>query len=133
MRKANWDFQLGESSNYINFVFRGAPDSGKNSYVCIREPRCQDDFNDQNCDEIDIVKLYVNNGRAEAMSYRWTPGGQSRGTLQTLFGSGTPNGFHFYELWHWPSSGHCIVAIDGRKYEFFNGPRDNHETKRNES
>jgi len=127
IRKAGWHFgpPNGEVSNYIKVVFRGAPDSGKNSYVCLREPRCQDDFSDNNCDEIDIVESYGSNQRAEAMSYRWTPGGQSRGTLYTLASSGTGSGFHTYELKQTPRDGRFTVAMDRRTRDFDNGPRNN--------
>jgi len=119
IRLAGWHFgpQNGESSNYIKVYMRAAPDSGKNSYVCLREARCSDS-GASNCDEIDIVEAYGKDGRAEAMSYH---GGQ-RGTLYTLARSGSGS-FHTYELWQTPRNGHYTVAIDGHKSrEFTDGP-----------
>jgi Glycosyl hydrolases family 16 len=44
-------------SSIVAYV-RGAPDNGKNSYVCLREKRCADDPTQGGCDEIDIVEYY---------------------------------------------------------------------------
>jgi len=122
IRLAGWHFgpRNGEVSNYIKVYMRAAPDSGKNSYVCLRESTCADS-GASNCDEIDIVEAYGKDGRAEAMSYH---GGQ-RGTLYTLARSGSGR-FHTYELWQTPRNGHYTVAIDGhRSREFTDGPHAN--------
>jgi hypothetical protein len=52
----------------IEASMRGAPDNGKNSYVCLREWSCAEE-GAQYCDEIDIVEYY---GQLGAHRSEWT-------------------------------------------------------------
>nr|AIG55827.1 secreted protein [Achlya hypogyna] len=69
----DWDFAAGEAVSYVAVTMRGAPDTGKNSYAILREPKCQDDFNKHNCDEIDMAELWGWRQNVEAHSFSYNP------------------------------------------------------------
>ena len=65
----------------ISAFFRGAPNNGKNSYVCLREQRCADDPTQVGCDEIDIVEYYGQSSHHRAEFTVYQSGGGQVGTM----------------------------------------------------
>nr|AIG56221.1 secreted protein [Achlya hypogyna] len=69
----DWDFNAGEAVSYVAVTMRGAPDTGKNSYAILREPKCQDDLNKHNCDEIDMAEVWGWHQIVDAHSFLYNP------------------------------------------------------------
>jgi len=59
--RLRYNFLFNDGSTPFTFIrawMRGAPNNGKNSFVCLREERCADDPSQKGCDEVDIVEYY---------------------------------------------------------------------------
>nr|AIG56190.1 secreted protein [Achlya hypogyna] len=69
----DWDLAGGEAVSYVAVTLRGAPDTGKNSYAILREPKCQEDLKKHNCDEIDMAELWGCHQIVDAHSFLYNP------------------------------------------------------------
>jgi len=90
---------------YIYVRFRGAANSGKNSYVTLRESRCADG-GDNDCDEVDLVESYGKDERAEGFYYKR---GQRQVDGPCHLSSDSGNYMHEYHMWLFKGE-HLIIC-----------------------
>jgi hypothetical protein len=107
---------------YIHLRFRGAANSGKNSYVCLRETRCADEGGND-CDEVDLVESYGKDQRAEGFFYKR---GKTQADRPAHLNSDSGNYMHDYIMWLFKGE-HLIICEgnhDNCPGNWFNGIPD---------